>query len=665
MGTWERALACAGPRGLKSAALQVLLASVSLIACGAGTERAFAQRTINADDYLDKLHGMWFGQLIGNHTGRPFEGQYCTREPAPDEVFEWVIKTSYEDPWTGDDDTNFEYLYLHCLETHGLNPTNAQIQGEWDDHVPLTDIYIANLQAKYLMIHGFVIPDTGAYRNNMNAYAIDSQITTESLGALSPGLRQWAIDAVQTFASVTNEGFSRHAAEFYGALYAVAAFETDIHAVVELGQEAIPQSSRSWQAIQDVRDWYALDLLDGNPDWRETRRLIYDYYCGAYDHGRYRGWIESTINLANTTLALLYGEGDFEETVKIAVLSGFDADCNPATAGGLIGLILGYDALPPALTGPATNHYKVLSRPGLPEYDTITNIAARLQAATEQVIVANGGTVEEAVYTIPADDPVTPEPELPDPPGPTGLVAAVLAAGGSVTTSASIEDHDPMEDRDNLDGIIDGIIDVRYNGHLPYKTDDGDNAQPEGGDYYQLNFSMPVRFDGLTFHEGDIRWYGINYDPREYPPRGGYFENLIVEVRRAGNWTSAANLSLSEPLDRYAFYQVIGLDFDSLSGDAVRIRGEAGGSWEFTSIIEFVADGVRIGDFDDDHDVDLGDFAVFADGMAGPDTPPTPTPPITPEECLESFDTEADGDVDLRDYAVFAEAFTSAPAILN
>ncbi len=82
------------------------------------------------------------------------------------------------------------------------------------------------------------------------------------------------------------------------------------------------------------------DMLDGTPDWRETRRIIYDYYRGDYDYGRYRNWIESTINLAITTMSLLYGQGDFEETVRIGVLSGFDADCNPATAGGLVGLML-------------------------------------------------------------------------------------------------------------------------------------------------------------------------------------------------------------------------------------------------------------------------------------------------------------------------------------
>ena len=617
-----------------------------LVWLGMAVTPAAGQQEISAAEYYDRLHGMWFGQLIANHTGKPFEGYYTGREAAPDSEFVWIIQTSYEDPWLGDDDTNFEYLYLHCLETHGLGPTGPQIQGEWDAHVPLSGIWFANKQAKYLMNHGFLIPDSGSYAYNMHAYAIDSQITTESFGALSPGQRQWAIDAVRTFGGVTNEGFSLHAAEFYGAMYAAAAFETDIDTIVSLGQAAIPESSRSWRAIQDVRDWYADDMLDGTPDWRETRRIIYDYYRGDYDYGRYRSWIESTINLAITTMSLLYGQGDFEETVRIGVLSGYDADCNPATAGGLVGLMLGYDALPTELTGPATDHYMPLYRPGLPEYDTITGIAARLQDVAEDVIVANGGTVADGIYTIPETDPVTPDPELWDPPGPSGLVATVLDAGGTVTVSASIEANNPLYDRDNLDAIIDGIVDVRYNGHLPYDTYDGDNAQPAGGDYYQFDFSTETVFRGLTFYEGDIRWNATNGDPRVSEPRGGYFNDLVVEVRTAGSWTTVDSLLLSEPLDPYTYFQVIGLTFDPLHGDAIRIRGNAGGTAEYTSIIELVVAGSRMGDFDDDGDVDLSDLAQFL-GSYG----------LTGSVPYANGDLDGDGDADLADLAALLAVY--------
>ena len=59
------------------------------------------------------------------------------------------------------------------------------------------------------------------------------------------------------------------------------------------------------------------------------------------------------------------------------------------------------------------------------------------------------------------------------------------------------------------------------------------------------------------------------------------------------------------------------------------------------------------GDFDDDGDVDLEDYAGFADCMGNPEEAPDPTPPATGEECLKAFDVDTDGDVDLQDFAGF------------
>ena len=58
-------------------------------------------------------------------------------------------------------------------------------------------------------------------------------------------------------------------------------------------------------------------------------------------------------------------------------------------------------------------------------------------------------------------------------------------------------------------------------------------------------------------------------------------------------------------------------------------------------------------DWDDDGDVDMDDFAYFADCMAGPDATPDPE-----TECLEVFDADMDGDVDSLDFAEFQLLFT-------
>jgi len=55
--------------------------------------------------------------------------------------------------------------------------------------------------------------------------------------------------------------------------------------------------------------------------------------------------------------------------------------------------------------------------------------------------------------------------------------------------------------------------------------------------------------------------------------------------------------------------------------------------------------------------VDLDDYSFFTDCLNGPDQMPTPTQ-ITPQACLEAFDTQYDQDVDLEDFSTFQESFS-------
>lgn len=585
-----------------------------VVLCNAG---AFADRPLDKSEYADKLRGMWFGQLIGNHTGRPTEGQYTLDAPLPPELFVWDLHTDCANPWTGDDDTNVEYMYLHALETHGPAPTYAELQAEWEAHVGLDGFFIANKQAIYLMSHGFDAPATGSWRHNLHAYAIDCQITTESIGAYSPGIRQWAMDTVGRCSRITNDGYPVHAAQFYAAMYSQAAFESDIPTIIEMAHACLPASSRSWQIINDVRTWHAADMQDGIADWPATRALMYAKYRHPAN-GRYRVWVESTINLGCTTMALLYGNGDFEETIRIGVLLGFDNDCNPATAGGLIGLIEGYSNLPTSLTATATDCYRIDFLTGLPVNESVSAIADRMADVAESVVISLGGSSDGTTMLVPDDPGVVTEPERPNPAGPDGLVALVQSRGGSVTTDASVFANISTRDRFWLDGIIDGIKDVTYNGHLAYWTNDGNNAQPAGGDFYALAFSETLRFDSVTFYEGDAYYYSINADPRVVEPIGGYFLDLDVEVLGSDGWRSVNNLAMSEPLEPFAYYQVIEMSFDPIAGDAIRIRGNAGGQYQFTSIVEFECNGGIVGDLNGDNVVDGEDVPLFAAVLLNP-----------------------------------------------
>ena len=551
-----------------------------------------AEQTLPASVYLDRLQGMWLGEIIGQAAGAAYEGKYVGRG-GNTVTLNWSTILDPAKPWRADDDTVLEYMNLGLVYDYGI-PSGAQLQAAWQTHVPSGGLYCANKQGRFLMNYGFTPPDTGRLRNNVNWNFIDSQITTEALGAAAPGMRQRAADLAGACGSVTNSGYALHAAQFYAAMYAAAPLEANVETVVAKGLEVVPVSSRSHEVIQNVVDWYQADKADGTLNWRSTQEKIYDHYVDAAgSHNRYVIWVESTVNLAMTTMAILYGQGELDPTVEIAVNGGFDSDCNPATAAGLVGLMKGYSGLPAGVTSAASNTYQFALLQNMPPSTTLAQMAAYAQAAAEREIVRMGGTIEGSgattIYHLP-DDVVLPPVEKPDPAGPRGLVRDVRQAGGAVTTSASIALHIAGNDPCNLDQIIDGITDLSYNGHVPYSTYDGANAQPAGGDWYQLNFDRDVTFDSLIFYEGNVR-YDINRDLRAWGQRGGYFLNLIVEIGRNGVFAPAGNLVLSEPLDPFAYYQEITMTFDAAVGNAIRIRGNAGGAEQFTTITELEAFG--------------------------------------------------------------------------
>ena len=56
--------------------------------------------------------------------------------------------------------------------------------------------------------------------------------------------------------------------------------------------------------------------------------------------------IDARLNAAYVVLGLLYGQGDMTRTISIATRAGQDSDCNPSSAAGILGAIIGYSKIP-------------------------------------------------------------------------------------------------------------------------------------------------------------------------------------------------------------------------------------------------------------------------------------------------------------------------------
>lgn len=66
-----------------------------------------------------------------------------------------------------------------------------------------------------------------------------------------------------------------------------------------------------------------------------------------------------------------------------------------------------------------------------------------------------------------------------------------------------------------------------------------------------------------------------------------------------------------------------------------------------------------LGDANADGRVDAADAAILAQCLSGPDETPASGSSWTSEDCIEAFDVDGDEDIDLLDFAAFAQAFTA------
>lgn len=390
-------------------------------------------RKISEEDLRDKIHGYWIGQLAGNYVGFPFENLY-TEKPIPiliDRYFNFkdadsldlmmnlddrraytnILADAMGGAWS-DDDTDIEFVTLHAVEKYGLDLTYEEITEMWKKHINRF-IWSANRKARDLMEEGYVPPATGNKANNEYWYRITSQLVNENWGVFYPGMLQKAAAWSAWGAHMTTDDWATHPDIVYGIMYSAAFFEKDMHKLLNLAMNQLPDESPYKQGMEDVIQWHK-----EHEDWRETRQLIHDKYYKEVDGFTIPFPVGgAVINGLSGIMALLYGEGDFTKTVAIATSAGYDCDNQAATCGGLIGVMQGAQHIPDKFTlelpsrgkweKPFNNQYINYSRDGLPNFNEISDIVDRFLFVSEKAILENGGkktiTAGKTIYEINTD----------------------------------------------------------------------------------------------------------------------------------------------------------------------------------------------------------------------------------------------------------------------
>lgn len=351
-----------------------------------------------AEQLRDKIRGGLLGQILGNLNGLEHEMKYIDE---PGNVVDY--RPGLPQGARTDDDTDFEWVYLVEMQRQGtilLAP--ERIAELWRARINRR-IWCSNQFARQLMDLGLAPPLTGRFALNPWAdFNISGQFLCESFALLAPGMPQTAAETALNYTTVAIDLEPAQTTQFFTAMIATAFVNDDLDGILDAGLAAIDPRSRLHEIAADLRRWHA----DHANQWRTTRCLLKDKYTQAGGAMRDKNGYE--LNAGATIAALLYGQGDFVQTLKTAFNFGWDADNNAATAGTIVGVMKGYRWML-SQGWPIVDRYENTTRDNMPGDETITSFADRIIDLAEMAILEKGGkrTVERGQpgYHIPVELP--------------------------------------------------------------------------------------------------------------------------------------------------------------------------------------------------------------------------------------------------------------------
>ena len=353
-------------------------------------------RELELSVLADKIRGGLAGQMVGVSYGAPTE--FHALGKIYDKEIKWepgMVSNSLNQ-----DDLYVEMTFAEVMDRIGLGATTQQYGQAFGDSK--YQLWHANAGARRNLNNGIKAPMSGHPKYNMHANDIDFQIEADFIGLMTPGMPQQMLELCDRVGHVMNYGDGVYGGMFVCGMYCEAYFETDVGKVVKAGEECLPEGSGYRAIIEDV-----IAVYQKYPDdWKQCWRIInekWDKHDSCPDGALAPFNIDARLNGAYIVIGMLYGEGDFAKTLEISTRCGQDSDCNPASAGGVLGVMYGYKALDEKWIGGIADIADTKFR--FTEY-SMNDFVASTQKRVLQAVRLSGGEVKQDRIVIRRQKPV-------------------------------------------------------------------------------------------------------------------------------------------------------------------------------------------------------------------------------------------------------------------
>lgn len=315
----------------------------------------------------DRLHGAMLGRSAACMLGKPVEGWLADRiikaltrdgryplndyfaestiikggKPVP--VFGTAYCTrGHFDHMLRDDDIDFTILGIHYVKTYGKDFTTQDVGNELLHRVPYYLVFTAERVAYKNLVANLPLDRVPTYRNPFREW-IGGQIRADGLAYCAAGVPETAAAWAYRDACLTHVRNGIYGELLFAGMISAAFVLDDLEEIIDVGLAMIPPKSRLAEAVRDTVAW-----SHENKDWRGTLDAIirkYGHYCGVHIIN----------NAALVIMGLLHGKGDYSKTITITCMGGWDTDCTAATAGSIVGAMIGAKQLPARWIAPLNN----------------------------------------------------------------------------------------------------------------------------------------------------------------------------------------------------------------------------------------------------------------------------------------------------------------------
>lgn len=299
------------------------------------------------EKYIEQIYAGWLAKIIGIRLGAPIEGwTYEKIRELYGEPDGYLI--DYQD-FAADDDSNGPLFFLRALEDSrsGYSIQAQDVAEALLNYAPYEHGFFwwggygtATEHTAYLNLRNSIpAPLSGSIAQNGSTMAeqIGGQIFIDTWGLVTPGNPDLAAQYAQKAASVTHGGNGIYGGIFIAVCISYAFVENEIEKIIEKGLSYIPEDCEYARAVRAVKRFY-----HAHPgDWRVCFQYVHD----NWGYSKYPGNCHIIPNAAVIILALLYGEGDFSDTLNICNMCGWDTDCNVGNLATIMGVRGGLAAI--------------------------------------------------------------------------------------------------------------------------------------------------------------------------------------------------------------------------------------------------------------------------------------------------------------------------------